>query len=177
LAFLDELGRLATEVLPTLAVEGLVVSGRGRHFSSGANLDELKKAISDAPANSVPQSLLAHGDTLRALEALPYPTVAAIDGCCLGSGFELALACHYRVSTPRALFALPEANFHLMPGCGATVRLPLLVGAGRAMELALTGRYLESSEALAWGAIDAVVPPAELLNAAWRLATHARVCP
>lgn len=165
LALFDELSRLVERVLPSLRVRGLIVRGRGRHFSSGANLDELRRAVADA----LPASLDEHSAALSALEALPYPTVAAVDGCCLGSGLELALACRFRVATPRTLFAAPEATFGLMPGCGATVRLPALVGTGRAIELMLTGRAVEAPEALALGLVDAVAPRESLGEAAARL--------
>jgi len=94
--------------------------------------------------------------------------VAAISGCCLGAGLELALACHYRVSAPSAVFSLPEATFGLMPGCGGTVRLPALVGVGRAIELSLSGRTIGADEALACGLVDMVVEKKALLSTAVR---------
>ena len=95
--------------------------------------------------------------------------MAAVGGCCLGSGLELALACRWRVAAANAVFALPETSFDLMPGCGGTVRLPLLVGRGRAVELLLSGRFVDAAEAREIGLVDAVVDRRDLLAAARRL--------
>ena len=142
-AFFRQLATLSRDELPHLPVRGLVVHGEGRHFSSGADIADL-----------------------AALEALPYPVVAAVRGCCLGVGMELALACHYRVAAERAVFALPEATFGLLPGCGGTVRLTELTGPATAMELILTGRTILADEARELGLVDRVVPRRELLSAA-----------
>jgi len=168
-AFFEALGHLVRDVLPGLAVDGLVVRGRGRHFSSGADVDELRSRVVEGPAEPVLDALAAHASALSALEDLPYPVVAAIDGCCLGSGLELALACRARVATERALLGLPEVTFGLMPGCGGTVRLPARVGLGAAIDLALTGRFVEAPEALRLGLVDAVVARDRLDDAARRL--------
>jgi enoyl-CoA hydratase/carnithine racemase len=112
------------------------------------------------------ESLRVNAAAFTALEALPFPTVAAVDGACLGSGLELALACGGRVATPSALFAAPEASFGLLPGCGGTVRLPERVGVGAALDLLLTGRYVDADEALHLGLVDVLVPRAELHAAA-----------
>lgn len=170
LALFDALARLCAGTLPGLGARGLVVAGRGRHFSSGANVAELRRAAQGLGAEAIAQVLRAHRDALCALEALPYPVVAAIDGCCLGSGFELALACGHRVASTRALLGLPESTFGLMPGCGGTVRLAERVGPGPALELVLTGRSLQADEALRLGAVDAVVAPQALHATAAELA-------
>lgn len=169
-AFFSQLARLVREELARLALDGLVVRGRGRHFSSGADVMELKRHVLERPRGATLAELHDSSATLLGLERLPYPVIAAVDGCCLGSGLELALACRYRLATPSALFALPELSFDLMPGCGATVRLPRLVGIGRALDLIFSGRTLTAEEARAWGLIDAVVPRAELGESAYRLA-------
>jgi enoyl-CoA hydratase len=167
-AFFEELDRLVREVLPRLGVTGLVIRGRGRHFSSGADVAQLKQAAD--PVTEMERGFLgANASAMRTLEALPYPVVAAIDGACLGSGLELALSCHSRIATPSALLGLPELSFGLIPGCGGTIRLAELVGRGRAIELVLSGRFLSSDEALEAGLVDAVVPRAELQQAAERL--------
>jgi len=166
-AFFAGFARMVRDVLPGLGVDGLVVRGRGRHFSAGADVNELRAVSTPAPdevAAALSEDSLA---TLR-IETLPYPVVAAIDGACLGSGLELALACGYRIATPAATLGLPEITFGLMPGCGGTVRLPRLVGTGRAVEMILTGRLLSADEALAEGLVDAIVPRPELHASAVR---------
>ncbi len=167
----DFFGRLDALVgtLKDLPARGLVVHGAGRHFSSGADVGALKAGLVDAQPVLDGQALLAATRCFQALAELPYPTVAAVGGCCLGSGLELALACRWRVAAANAVFALPETTFDLMPGCGGTVRLPLLAGRGRAVELLLSGRLVDAAEALEIGLVDAVVGRRELLDAARRL--------
>ncbi len=169
-AFFSALTALTRDTLPALDVVGLVIHGRGRHFSSGADVEELRARVTSGPADAVHRELGAHAAALSALEALPYPVVAAIDGCCLGSGLELALACRARIATRRALLGLPEVTFDLMPGCGGTVRLPACVGVGPALDLALTGRFVDADEAHRMGLVDALVSAGDLLPAARRMA-------
>lgn len=154
--------------LKGLPVRGLVVRGAGRHFSSGADIAALKAGLAGA-AEQAARGLADATASFQAIADLPYPTVAAVGGCCLGSGLELALACRWRVAATNAVFALPETSFDLMPGCGGTVRLPVLVGRARAVELVLSGRFVDAGEALEIGLVDAVVDRKDLQDAAWRL--------
>lgn len=155
--------------LAGLPVRGLVVHGAGRHFSSGAEINALKEGLSGAQPALAASALVAATSSFQAIAELPYPTVAAVGGCCLGSGLELALACRWRVAAANAVFALPETSFDLMPGCGGTVRLPSLVGRSRAVDLVLSGRFVGAEEAGEIGLVDAVVGRRELLDAARRL--------
>jgi enoyl-CoA hydratase/carnithine racemase len=165
LDFFAHLAGLCDGALRDLAVRGLIVHGVGRHFSSGADVAELLAITARAPARA--EALLHQNHrTFAHLEMLPYPVVAAIGGVCLGAGLELALACHYRVAARRAVVALPEASFGLLPGCGGTVRLPRLVGVPKAIELILTGRTLLADEALAVGLVDRVVDRRDLIATA-----------
>ena len=155
--------------LAELPVRGLVVHGAGRHFSSGADINALKAGLAGVqPALAAP-ALFAAASSFQTIADLPYPTVAAVGGCCLGSGLELALACRWRIAAANAVFALPETSLDLMPGCGGTVRLPLLVGRGRAVDLVLSGRFVDAGEAREIGLVDAVVERRDLLAAAQRL--------
>jgi len=155
--------------LPDLPLRGLVVHGAGRHFSSGADIDSLKGGLVGAQPEHAARALLDATLSFQAIVDLPYPTVAAVGGCCLGSGLELALACRWRVAATNAVFALPETSFGLMPGCGGTVRLQRLVGRGLAVDLLLSGRFVDAAEALKIGLVDAVVDRRGLLSAARRL--------
>jgi enoyl-CoA hydratase/carnithine racemase len=155
--------------LAALPVRGLVVHGAGRHFSSGADIDALKAGLAGAQLDLAKPALFAATSCFQAIAELPYPTVAAVGGCCLGSGLELALACRWRVAAANAIFALPETSFDLVPGCGGTVRLPTLVGRGRAVDLVLSGRFVAAEEAREIGLVDAVVDRRDLLAAARRL--------
>ncbi|MBD3239732.1 MAG: enoyl-CoA hydratase [Chitinivibrionales bacterium] len=167
-AFFEELSRLCRDELPNAPIAGLVVYGSGRHFSSGADVAELRSMVTAQRSERAP-FLTANVEAFLALEALPYPVVAAVNGCCLGAGMELALACGYRIAGRRASFGLPESTFGLMPGCGGTIRLPALVGRGVAVQMILSGQSMLADEALAVGLVDAVVDKKELLTAAVRL--------
>jgi enoyl-CoA hydratase len=166
--FFQEFSALKPE-LQRLSVRGMIVRGRGRHFSSGANIAQLHAMLSLTTTQAGMRSLLDNNESFSALSALPFPVVAAIQGCCLGSGLELALACHFRVAAKNAVLGLPEAGFGLMPGCGGTVRLTLLAGYQKAIRYLLTGESLLAQDALKEGIVDAVVDKEELENAAKKI--------
>jgi enoyl-CoA hydratase/carnithine racemase len=166
--FFQEFSALKPE-LQRLSVRGMIVSGKGRHFSSGANIAQMHAMLSLTTTQAGMRSLLDNSDSFSTLPALPFPVVAAIQGCCLGSGLELALACHFRVAAKNAVLGLPEVGFGLMPGCGGTVRLTRLIGYQKAMRYILTGESLLAQDALKEGIVDAVVDKEELEEAAKRI--------
>lgn len=166
-AFFEDLLRLVPAI-EQLRVKGLVVRGQGRHFSSGANLRDLRAMLGKENAVEGMRSLRDNSKGFGSLAALPFPTVAAIQGCCLGSGLELALACTFRVAANNAVLGLPEATFGLLPGCGGTVRLTRLAGYRKAIELILAGESLLASDALDAGLVDAVVDKSKLVSTAMR---------
>jgi enoyl-CoA hydratase/carnithine racemase len=164
-ACLALLARTVREELPLPGAVGLVVRGEGRHFSSGANVQELEAIFRGDPARGT-RLVAEHCEALAIIERLPEPTVAAISGACLGAALELALSCRFRVAARRATLALPEATFGLMPGLGGVTRLTALLGRSRAIELVLSGRPVDAAEALEIGLVDAVVERDALLDAA-----------
>ncbi|KAH8075263.1 enoyl-CoA hydratase [Aureococcus anophagefferens] len=131
---------------------GLVVVGDGLTFPAGADITEFGK----------PPMEPSFGEVMRAFEDADIPTAAAIHGTALGGGFELAMSCHYRVMSSCARVGLPEVHLGILPGAGGTQRLPRLVGAEAAAEIMVTGRQVSAKEALALGAVDAVVARADL---------------
>ena len=167
--FFEELSEILSSISRDPETKGLILSGRGRHFSSGANIKELKDRL-ELPSATTLEELRSHSLTsFQGLANLPFPVVAAIQGCCLGSGMELALSCHYRICTKNALFCLPETRFGLMPGCGGTVRLTQLVGVGKAINLILSGRNLLAADALRLGIVDLITDKRDLLDTSARL--------
>lgn len=144
------------------SVAAVVVTGSGRAFAAGADIKEMAGlAVADV--------LRLSGElqgSLDALAALGKPTVAAISGYALGGGFELALACDFRVADEKAVVGLPEITLGLLPGGGGTQRLSRLVGASRAKDLVFSGRSVAAEEALALGLVDEVVPAGEVEAAA-----------
>ena len=102
---------------------------------------------------------------LEAIEQCPKPVICAVDGYCLGGGFEILLACDLVFATNRASFGFPEAKLGIIPGFGGTQRATCRLGAARAKEMAMTGRRIDADTALSWGLINRVVAPNELLRA------------
>src|SRR5215472_6359605 len=129
------------------AVKGVVIACARRTFFAGADITEFGKP---------PQAPGLH-DVIAAIEAMPKPVIAAMHGTALGGGFELALACHFRVAVPGARVGLPEVKLGLLPGAGGTQRLPRLVGPEKALKMIVTGEPISAAEALADGIVDEIV--------------------
>jgi enoyl-CoA hydratase len=149
------------------AVRGVILTGAGtKAFVAGADIGELTaQGAMDGKARA-----LAGQRAMRRLERCGKPVVAAVNGFALGGGCELAMACHLRVASETARFGQPEVKLGLGPGYGGTVRLPRLVGKGRALELLLTGAMIDAQEAWRIGLVNRVVPAERLLAEAEALA-------
>ena len=130
-----------------VAVKAVVIGCAGRTFFAGADITEFGK----------PPQAPGLGEVIAAIEAMPKPVVAALHGTALGGGFELALACHFRVAVAAARVGLPEVKLGLLPGAGGTQRLPRLIGPEKALKMIVTGDPITAGEALADGIIDDVV--------------------
>jgi len=129
------------------AVRAVVIACAGRTFFAGADITEFGKP---------PQAPSLH-DVIAVIEAMLKPVVAALHGTALGGGFELALACHFRVAVPGARLGLPEVKLGLLPGAGGTQRLPRLVGPEKALQMIVTGEPIGAAEAREDGIIDEIV--------------------
>ncbi len=155
----DALGRLRVAD----EVRAVVVTGRGdRAFCAGSHIGEfegLRGRVAEG-------KLLLEKLVYRQLAGLPVPTIAAIEGDALGGGLELALCCDLRIASARARLGMPEVRLAVLPGSGATQRLPRIVGLARAKELILTGRIIGSDEAERIGLVNQVVPAGEARKAA-----------
>ena len=163
-AAMEELDARITEV-ERMAPAGLVIASAKTGFIAGADVKEFGQVGS--PEEAVPYVRAAHA-ILDRLERLGCPTVAAINGYCLGGGLELALACRYRVCAdePSVVLGVPEVLLGIHPGFGGTVRLVRLIGVSAAMDMMLTGRNLRPEKARRLGLVDRVVPAAKLSEAA-----------
>jgi 3-hydroxyacyl-CoA dehydrogenase/enoyl-CoA hydratase/3-hydroxybutyryl-CoA epimerase len=154
--------------------EGLVIySGKPDGFVAGADLEEL---LAVADKESVIAMLERGHDLMERLAGLPFPTVAAIHGACLGGGLELALACRRRVATehPKTRLGLPEVQLGLIPGLGGTQRLPRLIGVPDALDMILTGKQVDARKAKKLGLVDDTCHPADLRVAAERVLREGR---
>jgi enoyl-CoA hydratase/carnithine racemase len=139
----------------------VIITGSGNFFSAGADIKELAQLASPQEAVRLAQH---YHEILRRLELSPVPIIAAINGHCLGGGLELALACHIRIAAEAVKIGQPEINLGIIPGAGATQRLPRLIGKARALEMLLTGEPLTAEEAKAVGLINHVTKPMILLE-------------
>jgi 3-hydroxyacyl-CoA dehydrogenase/enoyl-CoA hydratase/3-hydroxybutyryl-CoA epimerase len=180
----EKVNKLSTPVmielnslLDTLAVrkdiKALVFrSGKAGSFIVGADIAEIRGLTAPDAGERVART---GQEILAKIESLPFPTVAAIHGPCMGGGMELALACAYRVisNDPRTAFALPEVKLGIIPGFGGTQRLPRLLGLTNALDLILTGKSVYASKARRLGLADAVTYPETLLPIAVATAKNA----
>jgi len=138
---------------------GLVIrSGKDSGFIAGADVEEFTK-IKDA--DDAIRLVRRGWDLYNKLAALPFPTLALVNGFCMGGGVELAIACRYRVAVdqPGTRFALPEVMLGILPAWGGVMRLPRLVGPTAALDMMLTGRSVDARRAKRMGLVDAAVPP------------------
>ncbi len=147
-------------------VRAVVLAGNGRAFCPGQDLKEGGDATS--PAESLEGKL--KGDFQTLLAQLPQPTVAALHGYTLGRGLEVVLTCDIRIAADDTQIGLPEAGLGMIPASGGSQRLPRLIGPARALHLLLTGERIDAATALAWGLVTRVVPRADLLTEAQRIA-------
>ena len=135
----------------------LIVTGAGESsFVSGADINDIRARTLDDGLAAINSSLFAK------IEKFPKPVIAAINGFALGGGCELALACDIRIAADTAKFGQPEVGLGIIPGAGATQRLPRTVGLGWAKHLVLTGEIIDAKQALEIGLVTAVVPASQL---------------
>lgn len=156
-------------------VHVVVLTGAGRAFCAGADIDMVKEfGDPDLPSDAFRAKVRRLQAVFDGLEALEKPVIAAINGDCVGGGFDLALACDLRIATEAAYFLVPEVRLGLIPDLGGTQRLPRLIGVGRAKEMVLTGRRFSAAECLAMGLVNRVVPQGDLERAVAEMVAHIR---
>lgn len=166
-ATLDELTRAIAQVNGDAGARVLLVTGAGeKAFVAGADISEMQ----GLSAEQALEFSAAGMRVMHALEALPLPVIALVNGYALGGGCELAMACDWIMASDRAVFGQPEVNLGIPPGFGGTQRLTRLIGRARALELVTTARQVKADEALAIGLVTRVVPGAELREAGMAVA-------
>jgi enoyl-CoA hydratase len=164
---IKEIEEYFTETRDDAAVRAVVITGSGdKSFVAGADINELLKADREAGLDISERGHAA----FDAVESLPKPVIAAVNGYALGGGCELAMACDFRIASEKARFGQPEVTLGLIPGYGGTQRLSRLVGKGMAKRLILAGEVIDATEALRIGLVEKVVPHEELLKEAEGLA-------
>lgn len=165
---LTELDQVVTELKADAKIKGLVISSAKDAFVVGADITEFMEWF-ELDSEALASKLKDTHDIFTRLSELPFPTVAAINGLALGGGFELCLACDYRVMADSAKVGLPETQLGIYPGWGGTVRLPRLIGADNACEWICGGQQKRSEDALKERAVDAVVPKNDVVSSAEHL--------
>ncbi len=167
LATLDELQEAVRIVESDDSIKVLSITGAGgRAFASGSDLSEVVDRDLRKALEPIVQGLADQ------LERLPKPTIAAIDGICMGGGLEIALGCDLRIATPESRFATPEGKLGIIPGGGATARLPRIVGRGWGMEMLLMGEPIDAERALSIGLVTRLVEREGLMQEVDRMAEH-----
>ncbi|MDB4884548.1 MAG: Enoyl-CoA hydratase [Gemmatimonadetes bacterium] len=161
-ALMAELGLAIDEAVRRPDVGAVLLTGAGRAFVAGADIGEL----ADQTATEGKARAERGQRTFRKFEQSRKPTLAAVNGFALGGGCELAMACHIRIASDAAKFGQPEVKLGIVPGYGASQRLPRLVGKGRALQLLLTGEMIDAVEAYRIGLVNRVVAATELLDSA-----------
>ncbi len=158
-ATLDELANVLARVAADPEVRVLLITGAGeKAFIAGADITAMQ-GMSALEA----QAFSEKGQrVMQAIEALPIPVIALVNGYALGGGCELAMSCDWIIAAERAVFGQPEVNLGIPPGFGGTQRLSRLVGRSLALELVITGRQIKADEALRIGLVNEVVPPEQL---------------
>ncbi|MCG7334358.1 enoyl-CoA hydratase-related protein [Sporosarcina sp. ACRSM] len=156
---LVELAQITESIRINPDIRVVIFTGAGeRAFSVGADLKE-RKTLTDL---QVKRNIYKIGEVFSAVEQLPQPTIAMMNGFAFGGGMELALACDFRIAADTALMGLTETGLGIIPGAGGTQRLPRLIGEAKALELILTARRLTAAEALNYGVVTKIASPDDL---------------
>ena len=175
----DKLNALSTEVLTTLStllaeakandsVKAVLVTGTGKAFCAGADISKL----AECNATSGYEFALLGQNVFHQFETLGKPSLAAVNGYAFGGGCELLISTSMRIASTKAQFGQPEIKLGVIPGYGGTQRLSRLIGKGRAMDLCLTGRFIDANTALSWGLVSEVVEEDALIPRAKEMLTQ-----
>lgn len=157
---MQELDAAVGEIYNNPEIRSAIITGaEGKAFVAGADISEFNGGRNDGT------NMSRYGQQVFSkIEHSPKPVVAAVNGFALGAGCELAMSCQFRTASVNAKFGQPEVNLGLVPGYGGTQRLVQLIGKGRALELLLSARIIDAGEALAWGLVNHVTEPDQLLS-------------
>lgn len=142
------------ELMKSSEIRAVVFTGKGKVFSKGADITELK----GSPRAVDHRTILRGNEILTAISRLTKPAIAAINGPCFGAGLELALACHIRLCSEKARLGLPELSIGMIPGLGGIERLIRVIGEAKALEMILLGDMISASRALELNLVNRVLP-------------------
>lgn len=167
---MTELNAVLDEIVAQAGLKGLVIaSGKTDNFIAGADVNEIQVIQHQSQLEAYDAAQLGK-EVFAKIEKLPFATVAAINGTCLGGGTELTLWCKYRVATSKAKIGLPEVKLGLIPGWGGCIRLPKLIGLQQSLGLVMEGKIVDAKKAWRLGLIDEVVEGENLIARAKEIA-------
>lgn len=164
-----ELIRAIDQLSKDPEVRVVVITGNGRAFMAGADVSMLEGWTEAPGGGEEVAEILSQYFSPSLLEKCPKPVIAAVNGLAFGMGCEVLLGCDIRIAAQSAQFGQPEIKLGIMTGAGGSQRLPRLVGAGKAMEMILTGDPIDADEALRYGLVNKVVPDDQLDEAVGEL--------
>jgi len=162
----DELGQAVVDAEANADINAIIITGVGRAFAAGADISEMVGKGGEGMA-----AISRHDhECFSKIRNSTKPVIAAINGIALGGGCELAMSCHIRIASERAIFGQPEVGLGAIPGAGGTQLLPRLIGRGAALYYLLTGENIPAQEAYRLGLVDKVVPEDKLMVTALAIA-------
>ena len=164
--FLKEIVSVIEDNALKTTMSGIIITGNGRHFSSGADVKKLMQLVKETTQDSpdeeyVPEWYMRVKNAFDSLYKLRIPVVAAINGLCIGSGFELALHSHLLIAEANSRVGLPETSFGLLPGIDGTIRSLEKIGYKKAFSNIVRAELLSAEDALACNLVDIIVPKKE----------------
>lgn len=169
--FFKEFCAIVRQHVAQSRVKGIIITGTGRHFSSGAHIEELKEMVAtqsllDKDGVLVAYPIWFHDNrtTFNFFDNLNIPVISAIKGFCIGSGFELALSSHIRICGNGSRLGSPESTFGLLPGATGSLRYMKLIGLGKTLELVLSGEIFTEEDAMEMELIDGIVNKKDTLS-------------
>jgi len=165
---LDDIRDTLSKALADKEVRTIVFTGVGKAFIAGADITELNNYQT---AQEGADWLIKGQELTNLFMNADKPVIAAINGFCLGGGMEMALACHIRIADESATLGLPEIKLGIIPGYGGTQRTSRLIGSGRALELILSGNFVNGRQAEQYGLVNRVVEKGTVVEEALKLAT------
>jgi enoyl-CoA hydratase len=163
---INDLDAVLDRVYKFPEIKSVVITGAGlKSFVAGADIKEFESLTKEQAI-----AMAKKGQSVFAkIENSPKPIIACVNGYALGGGCELAMSCHFIIASESAIFGQPEVNLGIMVGYGGSQRLTQRVGKGRAMELIITGKTINATQAMNYGLVNYVVPQSELLDKAFSI--------
>lgn len=174
--FFNRLGEIVETLKHSADARVVLIYGSGRHFSAGADLEDIKRGIVELYTEGmsldgvVDNSIYKTACLFSDIESLGIPVIGAISGFCVGSGLELALSCSIRICSEESIFGCPEITWGLITGCSGSIRLERMIQKSRAKEIILSGDMFGAREAYAMGLVNRVAGKRQALTQALRMA-------